>query len=186
MKTLERNRPKLLNSKSYGLSKEYMWSLARTKVIRDLGYTPPKSEIHALLYEHEKSLGDVFVSLVLTERLVNWQTEGDQKIGLRYDRLFQIDERKFYVERETGSQGKDKLRTKLRRYQAHYQKTHESFHVLVLAEEAELYLSIFEELRLSSHYGVAIFSDFIKDPLNTEINTRFGVSNLLSNTAVNE
>lgn len=161
-----------------------LWSLTGKKIVRDLGFTPPKSEIHSFLYEHEKDLGDVFVSLVLTEELTNWQGEGDQKIGLRYDRLFQVDDRLFYVERERGTQGREKLITKLNRYVSHYRKTHQPFYVLILGDETDLYTSIFEELHLSSHYLVALHSEFVKAPLNAQITSRFGFQTLLQ-TEVN-
>lgn len=161
-----------------------LWSLTGKKVVRDLGLTPPKSEIHSFLYEHEKDLADVFVSLALTETLYDWKGEGDQKIGLRYDRLFQVDERVFYVERERGTQGREKLITKLNRYATHYRKTQEPFYVLILADETELYTPIFGELRLGSHYLAALHSEFIKDPLNTRLTSRFGVQTLFQ-TQVN-
>lgn len=122
LKSLERGG--LLKSKSYGLGREIFWSLANKKIVKDLDFTPPKSDVHSYLYEHEKDLADVFVSLALTDTLYEWQGEGDQKIGLRPDRSFRVDDRLFHVERERGTQGREKLVTKFNRYTSYYRKTH--------------------------------------------------------------
>jgi hypothetical protein len=178
LKTLQTNG--LLKSKSYGLGKELFWSLAKKKIVRDLGYNPPKSEIHSYLYEHEKDLGDVFVSLALTETLYTWKGEGDQKKGFRFDRMFQIDDTVRFLERERGTQGREKLRAKLSRYLKHYRETKEQFNVLILAEASEIdfHLSLFGELHLGNHYGSVAHSEFVRDPLNALITTRFGTFSL--------
>lgn len=184
MKLLKRNElgktnPRgLFVSKSYGLGKEKFWSLARKKYVRDLGYTPPH-QVHTHLYEHEKDLGDVFVSLALTKRLYNWQGEGDQKRGLREDRLFQFDDLVFYLERERGTQGREKLRRKLSQYVTFYRETKEPFYVLILGEDTELYLSLFQEMQLGSYYRVAVFSAFVNDPLNTPLRSNNNVQNIV-------
>src|SRR5258708_3008651 len=99
MKSLKRLKVNgLLKSKSYGLGKEKLWFLTKSKVISELGYSPPKGEIHAYKYDHEKDCAEVFVSLALSDSLLEWEGEGDQKIGLRYDRKFRVDDRQFYLE----------------------------------------------------------------------------------------
>jgi hypothetical protein len=171
----------LLKSKSYGLGKELLWFHAKHKVITDLGYTPPKSEIHAFKYEHEKACADIFVSLALTNSLLKWEGEGNQKIGLRYDRMFRVDSEVRYLEVERGTQGPEKLREKLNRYVLHYRKTREPFSVLftVPDEDAvEQLVYLFEELGLGNSYAVTVHSEFVNNPLEAQITSRFATFSL--------
>jgi hypothetical protein len=169
----------LLKSKSYGLGKEVFWSFTNKKIVRDLGYFA-SPEVHAHLYEHEKDLADVFVSLALTGQLYEWRGEGNQKEGFRFDRMFRTSDKTYYLERERGTQGREKLRMKLERYAKHYRTTQEDFNVLILAEagEQEFHLSLFKELGFGNHYATALCSDFIKDPLTAILTTRFGLQSL--------
>ena len=180
LKRLEANG--LLKSKSYGLAKDKLWFLAKHKVVLELGYTPPKGEIHAYKYDHEKDCADVFVSLALSDSLLEWESEGDQKIGLRYDRKFRVDDRQFYLEVERGTQGPEKLRAKLERYIKHYRQAGEPFNVLftVVDESAlERLIYLFEEFKLGASYAVVIHSEFVNDPLNARISDRFNVQTLV-------
>jgi hypothetical protein len=183
MKSLKRLEASgLLKSKSYGLAKDKLWFLAKHKVVLELGYTPPKGEIHAYKYDHEKDCADVFVSLALSDSLLEWEGEGDQKMGLRYDRKFRVDDRQFYLEVERGTQGPEKLRVKLERYIKHYREKQEPFNVLftVIDEPAlERIVYLFEEFKLPASYSVVIHSELVNDPLNARISTRFDVQTLV-------
>jgi hypothetical protein len=183
MKSLKRLETSgLLKSKSYGLGKEKFWFLAKSKLVTELGYTPPKGEIHTYKYEHEKDCADVFVSLALSDSLLEWEGEGDQKIGLRYDRKFRVDDRQFYLEVERGTQGPEKLRAKLERYIKHYRKNGEPFHVLFTVKDEvslERVIYLFEEFKLGASYCVVVQSELISDPLNARISDRFNVQTLV-------
>lgn len=173
----------LLKSKSYGLGKEVFWAFTNRKIVRDLGYSS-SPEIHAHLYEHEKDLADVFVSLALTDELYEWKGEGNQKQGFRFDRMFRTATQTYYLERERGTQGREKLRMKLERYITHYRNTEEDFSVLILGEpaEADFHLSLFKELHLGNQYLTATWSDFVNSPLTTSLLSRFSTQFLIPNS----
>lgn len=166
----------LLKSKSYGIGKDKLWFLANHKEVKELGYIPPKAEIHAFKYDHEKDCADVFVSLAITEGLYEWQGEGDQRGGFRHDRLFRVCPCTYYLERERGSQGPDKLRAKIERYMKHYKQSEESFNVLFTVDtepEIERLGSLFKEFGLGNSYQIALHQEFVDDPLEALISTRF-------------
>ena len=177
----------LLKSKSYGLSKEIFWQIYASKtenspkknqekLLEELGYKSTNWEIHSSLYDHEKACADIFISLALTDTLMEWGGEGNQKSGLRHDRKFRIDDRIFYLEVERDSQGADKLRDKLARYVKHYREKEEPFHVLFTVNnetELERLIYLFEEKRLNNSYAAVIHQDFISSPLSGLITTRF-------------
>lgn len=187
MKSLKRLEASgLLKSKSYGLAKDKLWHLSKHRVIKDLGYTPPTGEIHAYKYDHEKACADVFVSLVLSDTLLEWEGEGDQKIGLRYDRKFKVDERQFYLEVERGTQGPEKLRTKLERYVKHYRQEQEPFHVLFTVQDEaalERLIYVFEGLSLPAAYAVVVHAELVNDPLRARISTCFAVQTLVQSVS---
>lgn len=188
LRTLEKDG--LLKSKSYGLGQEgkhKFWSLARHPVIREFDLTPPKSEVHALKYDHEKMCADIFVALMNSGKLWAWLGEGNQKIGFRYDRGFKVDGRVFYLEAETGSQSEDKWRGKIANYRKHYHSTHEPFNVLFIVPTEKLLervARIFEELKTDDHYLVAVLDEFLQDPFTAQLTSRndtFSLSNSGSN-----
>jgi hypothetical protein len=183
MKSLKRLEVSgLLKSKSYGLAKEKLWFLVKHKAVSDLGYTPPKAEIHAYKYDHEKDCADVFVSLALSDSLLEWEGEGDQKIGLRYDRKFRVDDRQFYLEVERGTQGPEKLRAKLERYIKHYRKEQEPFTVLFTVKDEpalERIIYLFDEFKLGSSYCVVLQSELVNEALTARISDRFNVQTLV-------
>jgi hypothetical protein len=187
MKSLKRlERDGQLKSKSYGLAKDKLWFLVKHKAVLELGYTAPKSEIHAYKYDHEKDCADVFVSLALSDSLLEWEGEGDQKIGLRYDRKFRVDDRQFYLEVERGTQGPEKLRAKLERYIKHYRKNGEAFNVLfTLQTEAALerVVYLFEEFKLGPSYCAVVHFELVNDPLNAQISDRFNVQTLVQSVS---
>lgn len=167
----------LLKSKSYGLAEEKLWSLKKNKILLDLGYVAPKADIHKYRYDHEKSCGDIFVSLALTGSLYFWEGEGNEKT-LRWDRKFAIDETKdYYLEVETGSQDDGKLRDKLGRYVTFYRETKDPFHVLFSVKDeaaAKRMIALFGEFSLGSHYMVTVQSAFVSSPKTASVKTRFG------------
>jgi len=171
----------LLRSKSYGLAKEKFWFLAKHPIVSELEYIPPKKEVHAFKYDHEKDCAEVFVSLALTDSLFTWEGEGDQKSGLRHDRKFSVDDRVFCLEVERGTQGDGRLREKLARYVKYYESTREPFHVLFTVQNEsaiESLVYLFGEFKLGNQYGAVLFQDFINDPLNAPITTRFDTLHL--------
>src|SRR6185436_490842 len=100
-------------------------------------------------------------SLALSGKLYDWKGEGNQKEGFRFDRRCQLEDSVYYLERERGTQGRDKLRSKLERYIRHYRSCEEDFTVLILAEpgEVDFHLSLFKELGLGEHYGSVLQAD---------------------------
>ena len=188
LKTMEREG--LLQSDSYGVKiegKEKLWRIFPTasedspkrnqeRILAEFGVTPTNWKIHRSLYEHEKSCGDIFVSLVLTGRLVEWQGEGDQKAGFRHDRLFRIDDPVNYLEEERGNQGLGKLRDKLTHYADHFRKNRQPFNVLFAVDtepEIERLAGLFEEFKLGNSYGVVLQDELVLDPLSARVTTRF-------------
>jgi hypothetical protein len=187
MKSLKRlERDNLLKSKSYGLAEEKLWSLKKNKLLVELGYIAPKSDIHKYNYDHTKRAGDIFVSLALSGSLYLWEGEGNRP-DLRWDRKFAVDDRDFYLEVETGSQDIGKLRLKTERYLRYWEEIHEPFNVLfTVGSDAGMrkVLTLFTEYRLNNHYMVVSQSDFVSSPFTADIYTRFGI-NKLSNHAEN-
>lgn len=173
LKTLEKE--KLLNSKDYELGKDKFWSLAKNKSIKELGYEPPQAEIHRFKHNHEKDCGDIFVSLVLTEKLALWEGEGRAVKGFRHDRKFVVGECVFYLENEKGTQAPKILRGKLDNYLKHYRKTYDPFHVLftVSNEQAvEQIVYLFDEYKLPNFYWATVLNEFVSDPFNAQITSR--------------
>lgn len=181
MKSLKRLETSgLLKSKSYGLGKEKLWFLVKHRVVLDLGYTPAK-EVHAFKYDHEKDCADVFVSLALSDSLLEWEGE-NYKSGLTYDRKFRVDDRQFYLEVERGTQGNEKLRLKLERHIKYFRQKREPFNVLfTVKDEAALERVIYllDEFKLGSAYAVVIHSEFVASPFTAQISTRFDVQTLV-------
>jgi len=178
----------LLKSKSYGLGVDMLWSLRKHKISTDFGLAAPTFEVHRFKYEHEKACADVFVSLALTDELYEWEGEGDQKLGFRHDRKFTLQGAPWYLEHEEGNHVQKILKEKLERYRSLWGETREAFGVLFTARDHDtfdLILSLFRELSLPSMYCVALHSEFVIDPLNTEIASR-SAKDLLSNHAYNQ
>jgi len=163
MKNLKKlESEKLLKSKSYGLAKDKFWFLVKHPIITELGYAPPKSEVHTFKYEHEKDCAEVFVSLALTDRLMLWEGEGTQKKGFRHDRKFEIgeDSLPWYLEVERGNQMPQKLRVKIEQYIRHFHETKEPFHVVFTVQDeaaVEQLVYLFEEFKLGNHYSAVVF-----------------------------
>lgn len=172
----------LLNSKSYGLGKHKLWSLTKNSIIKDLGYEPPKAEIHTLFFEHELMRGEVFVSLALTGEVIEWIGEGDQKSGFRHDGMARFVDDKFYFEIERGNQAPVKLREKIARYVKHFRATKEPFYSIWIVPNSDMMMTVlelFEEFNLPTFYYVTLFDDFIQDPLSAKLTART-MSNTLS------
>lgn len=157
----------LLKSKSYGLGKEYFWSLRRHPVIAELGFEPPRAEVHAFKYEHEKQCAEVFVSLALTEKLYDWQPHKRISKGIIPDRMARFENRTFYFEIERGTQ--DKVIQKTENYRKFWCETKEEFSALFLVKDEKALedsVNKLEAANASDHYCVGVFLQFIDDPLN--------------------
>lgn len=155
----------LLKSKSYGLGKDYFWSLRKHPIISELGYEPPRAEVHTFKYEHEKECAEVFVSLALTGKLYGWQVHKRISKGIIPDRIANLKSSIFYFEIERGTQ--DKIVAKTENYRKYFRETNESFSVVYLVkDEKTLEDSVrkLEETGASGHYLVGVFSEFTEDP----------------------
>jgi hypothetical protein len=185
LKVLEKEG--LLKSKAYGIDKDKFWYLAKHPLNAEDGFSPPKAEIHRFKYEHEKGCGDIFVSLALTDQLLNWEGEGRALKGFRHDRKFAIGDDDWYLENERGNQSPQVLRAKLENYLKHYRDAKESFFVLFALgsdQAVEQMVYLFEEFKLPNFYWATAFDEFVSDPLNAQItsrNTSNSLSNMLSN-----
>ena len=178
LKTLEKEN--LLNSKNYELGMDKFWSLANHKFIKELGYEPPKSEIHRFKYEHEKGCGDIFVSLMLTGECTLWEGEGRAVKGFRHDRKFAFD-KIWYLENERGTQAPKVLRGKIDNYLKHYRETYDPFHVLFTVKDEpslEQIIYLFDEYKLPNFYWATVIDDFVSDPLNAQITSRTSTNTL--------
>jgi hypothetical protein len=198
MKNLKKlQKDGLLKSKSYGLGHEILWGLKKSRLLDDLGFTAPRSEVHSSKYEHEKVASSIFGALALSGQLYEWQGEGDQKMGLRPDRAFRISDPLCYLEVEMGSQKTKRLQQKLDRYIRYYhsqkgQEGFEPFYVLFAVKtEADIdtLVELFTDNHLGNHYFAALQSDLISDALNAPVTSRFARSTLskhLSNHVTSE
>lgn len=144
--------------KNYGLGKDNFWALANHKIIKELGYTPPKAEIHTFKYEHEKACADVFVTLYLTGKLYDWEAHKKIAAGIIPDRSAEVPG-KIYLEIEMGS--KSEIRQKAEKYRQYYFGKREDFKVWFLVKESWQYDQGLEDLRhFSQHYSIELIDEF--------------------------
>ncbi len=197
LKKLERDG--LLKSKSYGLGEDSakLWQIytsktatspkrIQDKVLKELGFEVTNWEVHSALHKHDKVVADCFVSLAITNELLSWEGEGNQKSGFRYDAKFEISsvQEPFFLEVEISDKGDKRLLEKIENYVAYYHKTKEPFNVLfTVPHEAflERLINLFAERKLGSQYMVAVQQEFVADALNAPITTRFDTFNLSNN-----
>lgn len=152
----------LLTYRPSKITDERLWLIADSKVIKDLGYkpTPP---IHPLYFEHEKAIGDIFVSLMVSGHLTGW--DRTDRPDLRDDAQFFIDEDLYYLEMEMGNHGTERLTEKVVRYKKYFRETGERFNVLfVMFEDTAKIDAVIESERVSSHYRSCVLSDIIARP----------------------
>lgn len=136
-------------------------------VIAELGLEPPRAEVHAFKYEHERICAEVFVSLALTGKLYDWQSHKKISKGIIPDRTACFENKIFYLEIERGTQ--DKIIQKTENYRRYWRETNGKFSVIYLVkDEKTLEDSVhkLEAAKASAHYLVGVFSEFIVDPLN--------------------
>lgn len=137
-----------------------MWALKPNPFIKELGYLPPKSEIHSFKYEHEKACADVFVTLALSGKLCGWELHKKISKDIIPDRTADYNGT-VYIEVEMGSQ--DKIRQKADSYKRYFQATREPFNVWFLVKEQWQYDSGLEDLRdFPSHYSIELLDEFNK------------------------
>jgi hypothetical protein len=152
----------LLTSKPSKITDEKLWLIADSKIARDLGYksTPP---IHPLYFEHEKAIGDVFVSLAISGHLTGWDRSDRPK--LRDDAQFYIDDNLFYLEVEMGNHGIDRLTEKVVRYKKYFRETGEPFHVLfVMKDDLAKIQNVFASERTTIHYKSCLLEEVVTNP----------------------
>lgn len=178
----------LLKSDSYGVKtsgKQKLWRIftaptkgnqkrQQDKIVEEFALSVTKWKIHGSLYDHEKTAAEIFVSLVLTGRLEKWEGEGDQKFGVRYDRMFKIldDPRIVYLEVEMGNHGKPILSAKILAYQKLYRETKQKFCVLfamLTEKEVRNMIKLFAELNAPNHYWSVVTAELIDNPLEARI-----------------
>lgn len=164
-----------MENDSYGLGKERHKYFRLAASAKELGFTPPKGRVSSTFYEHEKLCGDVFVALYVAGFRDEWNISPLRK-GFIPDRTFHLGPRKFYLEVETSSQWKNKIRNKLANYYAHQDETNEAFHVLFLGKDPshlDMIMGVLNEFETPPQYMVAIHADFIADPMHASILNRF-------------
>jgi hypothetical protein len=164
------------------LGKDYFWSLRKHPIIAELGYEPPRAEVHAFKYEHEKECAEVFVSLALTKNLYGWQSHKRISKSIIPDRIANLKNSIYYFEIERGTQ--DKIAQKTENYRRFWRETNEEFSVLFLVkDEKTLEDSVrkLEEINASDHYLVGVFSEFAETPM-TAILTSPSKSSSLSDS----
>lgn len=174
LKELEKDG--LLKSKSYGLGEEMFWFLTKHKLLREMGYEPPKSEIHKFKYQHDKAIRDVFVSLALTGTLYDWQTEGFK--GFYPDYRFNLGADDWYGEHEEGNQLAPKLLKKVENYSAMWERDRVPFGVLFTfktLEEVENMTRLFYQAGVGNNYCAALHSELVLKGLDTTIHSKSNV-----------
>jgi hypothetical protein len=121
----------------------------------------------------------------LTGELYDWQANRRISKGVIPDRLAKLSSKTFYIEVERGTQ--DKIASKTENYRRYFREKGEEFYVLFLVPDEKTLESAvhsLDKINASSHYLVAMFSEFIKDPMHTIIINKF-TSKTLSNTLSN-
>jgi hypothetical protein len=181
----------LLESKPYGLGKEKLWYISahaienpktgkkitkkqNEKVLSELGFKSIVWEVHGNMVEHDIDLTDIFVSLALTDSLYEWQGEGTGE--LTHDRMFRVCPCIYYLERERSKKGAERLREKIKRYIKYYAATGRPFNVLFTVDtdpEIEQLDKLFAEFGLGNSYQIVLHHQFVADPFNALISTRF-------------
>lgn len=171
----------LLKSKSYGLGKDYFWSLRAHPIVSERGLEAPRSEVHTFKYEHEKECAEVFVALALSGKLHGWEAHKRISKGIIPDRIAHLPNGTYYLEIERGTQ--DKIASKTENYRKYWRETNEQFQVLYLVkDEKTLEDSVrkLEEINASGHYLVGVFSEFKEDPMNAILTSSYKSNSLLS------
>lgn len=132
-----------------------------------LGYEPTFPP-HALLLDHEKAHGDIFVSLMLSGRLTGWDRA--ERPQLRDDGKFYIDDDLYYLEVEMENHGIDRLAEKVARYKKHFRESQESFHVLfVMKQSLDKILKVFESERTTPHYRACLLDELVASPMTASL-----------------
>jgi hypothetical protein len=145
IKNLQTLRQKeLLRYKDYGLGKDNLWALQPNPLLKDFGFIPPKSEIHAFKYEHEKACADVYVTLKLTGKLTGWKQSAKLTAAIIPDRIAETPE-PIYLEIEMGS--KYEIPQQAQNYRQYHFDTKKHFKVWFLVKEQWQYDQALEDLR---------------------------------------
>jgi hypothetical protein len=153
----------LVKSKSYKFGGDKLWAFENNKIVRDLGYTPPKEEVHFTKYDHEIACGDVFVTLSLTGKLTGWSYKKAISKEIVPDRIADYGGT-VYIEVEMGS--KDEIKQKAEAYRQYYfekkeQDKPEQFQVWFLVGNQKLYDKGLHYLaNFSSHYSLQKLDEF--------------------------
>ncbi|MGI8467749.1 MAG: hypothetical protein ACR2N3_04785 [Pyrinomonadaceae bacterium] len=167
----------LLKYKDYGLGKDNLWALKPHSIIRELGYFPPRAEIHTFKYEHEKTCADVFVTLALSGNLTDWQEHKKINKGIIPDRIADFNGT-VYIEVEMGSQ--NKIKQKADSYKKYFQETRQPFEVwFLLNEMRQLERAQADLATFPSHYKADLLTNFHASFTHTEENS---VSDTLSDS----
>lgn len=140
------------------MGKETFWALNKHAIIKELGYEPPRAEIHTFKAEHEKMCADVFVTLALTGKLYDWEAHRKLFKDTIPDRTADYGGT-VYIEVESGKQ--DKIREKAENYKRYFQETKEQFQVWFLVATQARYESGLEDLRdYPQAYSIQLLSEF--------------------------
>jgi hypothetical protein len=169
----------LLKSKSYGLGEEMFWFLTKHRLVKELGFEPPKSEVHKFKYLHDKAIRDIFVSFALTDSLYDWQSEGFK--GFYPDYRFNLGGDDWYGEHEEGNQKAPVLLQKLQNYSLLWQNTRTPFGVLFTfktQEEVEAMTKLFVQAGVGNSYCAALLSEVVSQSLDAPIYSKTGMTRL--------
>jgi hypothetical protein len=147
-----------------------LWCLADNPVIKKLGYTPPKKEIHELFYDHEIIRGDIFVQMARSGYLLEWEWE-PQVRKFFPDVLMRVSDPAIYIEVERGNQNKAKLINKIQNYLNLFYETKEMFYVLFVVSDdlVALIKRIFNEINTPQMYMFVTAESFMADVLNAQL-----------------
>lgn len=166
----------LLASKSAGWGEQKFWAFADTKDARSLDLKHP-GWLHPLLHDHERCLGDVFVALMLSGELREWNREETKNLKEDAQFCFGPYDDSYFLEVEMGNHGESRITEKINRYRKHYAATGEAFRVLFVVQtegDKDKTVALFDSLQLSTHYSVCLFTEIAVDPLTTNLYHRKG------------
>jgi len=149
---------------------EYFWALKSHPVNKDLGFTPPKGEIHSHFYNHEKLCGDVFVQVASTDNLFGWEHKQLNEY-IKPDRTFYYGDDLVFLEAERGSHNESTIKEKIQNYQQYWRETRQPFRVLFVSATDKHHQMIQRNLPHPAYVAIHIDDLHIAFPSNTDSNT---------------
>lgn len=100
----------IIRKQEFHSDQKYLWMLPETDFITPQGN----------VYIHESRCADIYVSLSLTGLLSYWKpyqlSDEFEKLDLKYDRNFIFDNKVYFLEEDTGSEGLPDIEVKAEKY----------------------------------------------------------------------